>query len=111
MLAAFLILLSADALLLLALLIRQQHTNQLITHMAKTATELAAEIRASNAQVRKATDEILTKIRNLEDIIAAGGDLSAIETAVGELKVTSQVLDDVVPDAAPPEDPAATPAQ
>lgn len=100
-----LLILSADFLLLGWLLIRQQHINRLITTMAKTAAELAAEIRASNAQTRKATDEILTKIRNLEDLLANGADLSAIETAVGELKVSTQILDDVVPDA--PTEPTA----
>lgn len=79
-----------------------------INLMAKTAQELADEIRASTAQTRKATDEILGKIKNLEDIIAAGGDLSAIEAAVAELKTSTQTLDDVVPDVAPePEPPAA----
>lgn len=99
-------LLAADALLLIALLLRQQRTNQLITHMAKTAEELAAEIRASNAQVRKATNEVLTRIRNLEDLLNRGADLGAIESAVAELKASTQTLDDVVPDAPPAEPPA-----
>jgi uncharacterized protein YoxC len=102
-LAALIILLAADAFLLIALLLQQQHTTQLIHHMAKTAAELAAEIRASNEQVRKATNEVLTKIARLEDLIANGADLSAIETAVTELKGSTQVLDDVVPDAPTPE--------
>jgi uncharacterized protein YoxC len=97
-----LIILSADFLLLGALLIQQQRQNQLIKRMAKTAAELAQEIRDSNTQTRKATDEILNKIKSLEDVIAAGGDLSAIESAVAELKVSTQVLDDVVPDAPAP---------
>lgn len=107
MLLALIIILSADALLLLALLIQQQRSHSLIKDMAKTSAELAAEIRASNAQVRKATDEVLTKIRNLEDLIANGADLSAIESAVDELKGSTQILDDVVPDAPPVEPPVA----
>lgn len=71
--------------------------------MAKTAQELAALIVESTAQTRKAHAEILTKIRNLEDIIAAGGDLSAIETAVAELSIASKAIDDIVPDAPTPE--------
>jgi type II secretory ATPase GspE/PulE/Tfp pilus assembly ATPase PilB-like protein len=74
--------------------------------MAKTAAELAAEITAAGQQTRKGIDEVLAKIKSLEDIIAAGGDLSAIETAVADLKVTTQALDDIVPDATPPADPA-----
>jgi uncharacterized phage infection (PIP) family protein YhgE len=75
--------------------------NELKELMAKTAEEIAAEIRAAGQQTRKGIDEVLAKIKSLEDIINAGGDLSAIEAAVAELKVTTQALDDIVPDAAP----------
>jgi uncharacterized phage infection (PIP) family protein YhgE len=73
--------------------------NELKELMAKTAEEIAAEIRAAGQQTRKGIDEVLAKIKSLEDIISAGGDLSAIDTAVAELKVTTQALDDIVPDA------------
>lgn len=102
MLLAFIIALSANAVLLGALLIRQQTINEQIKLMAKTAEELAAEIRAANAQTRKATDEVLAKIKRLEDAVN-GGNLAVIEEAVNELKVSTQALDDVVPDAPAPE--------
>lgn len=80
---------------------RKRH-EELKEIMAKTAQELADEIKASTAQTRKGIDEVMTKIRNLEDIINAGGDLSSIENAVADLKTASQVLDDIVPDAPTP---------
>ena len=103
MFEALIILLAADGLLLIALLLQQQQTNRLIKLMAKTAEQLAQEIRDANAQTRKATDEVLTRIRNLEGLLANGADLSAIESAVTELKASTQILDDIVPDAPAPE--------
>ncbi len=68
--------------------------------MAKTAQELADEIKASAAQTRKAIDEVKARIKALEDAVA-GGDLAVIEAAVSDLKVATQAADDVIPDQAP----------
>jgi len=81
---------------------KQRH-QELKDLMAKTAQELADLIKESTAQTRKGINEVLTKIRNLEDIIANGGDLSAIESAVAELSTATKALDDIVPDAPPVE--------
>ncbi len=79
--------------------------------MAKTQAELAEEIRQSNTQTRKGIDEVLGKIKNLEDIIANGAEVSPeLEAAVADLKVSTQALDDIVPDA-PPVEPPAPPAE
>jgi uncharacterized protein YPO0396 len=85
---------------------RHEQIIKLLTDMAKTAEELAADINAANLQLRKATDEILKRIQALIDA-QTSGDLSAIETAVGSLKTAAQTLDDIVPDAPPVEPPPA----
>lgn len=79
----------------------QKRHQELKELMAKTSEEIAAEIRAVGQQTRKGIDEVLAKLKSLGDIIDAGGDLSAIESAVAELKITTQALDDIVPDATP----------
>lgn len=70
--------------------------------MAASQAELAAAIRESTTQTRKGIDEVLGKIKALEDVIAAGGTVSPeLEAAVAELKKATQSLDDIVPDAPP----------
>lgn len=64
--------------------------------------ELAAEIRAANAQIRKAVDEVLEKIAALEEAVRNNPPAQSIIDAVAELKAASQAADDVVPDAPPP---------
>lgn len=78
--------------------------NKLDTIMA-TQTELAAEIRASNLQIRKAIDEVTTKIAALEEAVRNNPPHPDIVAAVAELKTASQAADDVVPDAPAPEPP------
>jgi seryl-tRNA synthetase len=80
---------------------QKQIINKLESIMA-TQAELAEQIRQSTVQTRKGIDEVLGKIKALEDVIAAGGSVSPeLEAAVAELKTASQALDDIVPDAPP----------
>ncbi len=82
--------------------------------MAENQTQAAAEIRASNAAIRAATDktlkgigEVKGKIAALEELIAQGGPITQeLKDAVAELAgsttaagTAAQELDDVVPDA------------
>ena len=69
--------------------------------------ELAAEIRASNIQIRKAINEVTAKIAALEEAVRNNPPHPDIVAAVAELKTASQAADDVVPDAPAPEPPPA----
>lgn len=70
-----------------------------------TQAEIAAAIRESSAQIRKAIDEVLAKIAALEQAIKDNPPAQEVVDAVADLKVASQAADDVVPDAPPPPTP------
>ena len=79
--------------------------------LADRITTLTTSVGAIGDQLAKAKSEIDKEIQDLKDAVA-GGDLSAIETAVTDLetavgKVTpvSQALDDLNPDVTPPPTP------
>jgi chromosome segregation ATPase len=66
--------------------------------------ELAQALRDAAAQNRKAKDEIMGKISNLETAIAnVGNTTPEVDSALAELKSSGQSLDDIVPDAPPVE--------
>lgn len=63
-------------------------------------TQLAADLTALKDQAAKAKAEILAKITELEDLIAAGGGTSAeVDAAFASLKAEVQGIDDLNPDA------------
>lgn len=84
-------------------------TNNKVIYMK--INELAQVIQASVEQLNKAHDEILakqaelfTKIEDLEDALAAAGDIPEEATAaIDALRSSAQSLDDIVPDIVPPD--------
>lgn len=74
--------------------------NKLDTIMASQA-ELAAELSAKTAQIRKAIDEIVSKIAALEEAVRNSPATPELTAAVAALSVAVQSADDVVPDAPP----------
>jgi hypothetical protein len=70
-----------------------------------TQAEIAAAIRESSAQIRKAIDEVLAKIAALEQAIKDNPPAQEVIDAVAELRVASQAADDVVPDGPTPPTP------
>ena len=75
-----------------------------------TQAELAEVIRKSNAQTRKGIDEVVGKIAALEKLILDGAASEELTAAVAELRVSTQVLDDVVREA-PAEPPVEPPSE
>lgn len=71
-----------------------------------TQAELAADLRAVTAQIRKIGTETaatLQKVIDLEAVIAAGAPVSEeVLTALAELKTQAQATDDLIPDVPPP---------
>lgn len=66
-----------------------------------TQAEVAAELAAKTAQIRKAIDEITTKLAALEDAVKNAPVSQELSDAVAALGVAVQAADDVVPDAPP----------
>lgn len=85
-----------------------------VDQMAKTQSELAADVKAATEQLKKIgteTSATLQKVTDLQAIIDAGGGVGSTVSqelidAVDALKAQAQVVDDLVPDAAPPAPPA-----
>lgn len=110
MLLALIIILAADALLLIALLLRQQTIHHHITHMAKTQTELAAELAALSAKTdkiaaeqRQRFDDLTAVINRLTEQVNAGTVTPEVEASLNELATKLASLDDTIPDAPAPE--------
>ena len=62
--------------------------------------EEAAKLNALNAQLGKASDEILKALQDLKDALAAAGQTSPeVDAATEALTAKAQALDDIVPDA------------
>lgn len=71
-----------------------------IDQMAKTQAELAADLRALNAQVEKSKQEILDKTAQLETAIQNAGNVTPeVEEALANLKSSVQSVDDLNADA------------
>ena len=75
--------------------------NRKLDTVMATQTEIAAAIRESSAQTRKAIDEVLKKIAMLEEAVRDNPPSKDIIDAVADLKVASQAADDIVPDPPP----------
>lgn len=82
--------------------VRHREVIELLNKIMATQEELAADIRQSNAQIRKAVDEVLAKIAALEETVRNNPPAQSIVDAVADLKVASQAADDVIPDAPTP---------
>lgn len=67
-----------------------------------TQKELADEVIAKTTQIRKAINEITTKLEALEDAIKNAPVTQELRDAVTALGVAVQAADDIVPDQAPP---------
>lgn len=79
---------------------RKQRKQNERTHMK--LSELKANLDEATKQIRKGTDEVVLKIKALEDAInTADPEVpQEVQDALAELKTASQGLDDTVPDAA-----------
>lgn len=75
---------------------RSKNIERLIT---MTTEELAANINNAVTQLRKGTDEVLTKIKDLQTAVDANEVPQPVVDAVAALTTASQTLDDIVPDA------------
>jgi len=67
-----------------------------------TQAEAAAELAAKTAQIRKAIDEIVTKIAALEEAVKNSPVSQELADAIAALGVAVQAADDIVPDAPTP---------
>ena len=73
-----------------------------LTQIMATQTELAAELAAKTAQIRKAIDEITTRLAALEEAVRNAPVVPELTAAVAALSAAVQAADDIVPDALPP---------
>ena len=86
-----------------------RHEKQ-IEEIQMELAELAATINNVNEQLGKATEEIVTKIIELEDALLQSNEMSAeVEAAVASLKASAQALDDLNPDPVPEPTPEPQP--
>ena len=72
-----------------------------------TQLELAAEVAAKTAQIRKAIDEIQLKLSELLEEVRNAPARPELTDAVSALSAAVQAADDIVPDAPAPEPPPA----
>ena len=92
------------------LVTNQIKQGQQIEDIQMELAELAATINNVNAQLGKATEEIVTKILELEDALLQSNEMSAeVEAAVNSLKASAQALDDLNPDPVPEPTPEPQP--
>jgi len=93
---------------LVELLVKNQiKQDQQIEDIQMELAELAATINNVNAQLGKASNEIVTKIAALEEAILQSNQMTAdVEAAVASLKTSAQALDDLNPDPVPTEEPS-----
>lgn len=75
----------------------------LLGKIMASQAELAAQVTAATEKLTKIgveTSTLITKVSDLEAIIAAGGDVSPeLQAAVDALVAQAKVVDDLVPDA------------
>ena len=70
-----------------------------LTQIMATQAELAAELAAKTAQIRKAIDEITTRLAALEQAVRNAPATPELTAAVAALSTAVQAADDIVPDA------------
>ena len=85
----------------LAQLIRLATIHNQLTQIMATQAELAAELAAKTAQIRKAIDEITNRLATLEDAARNAPATPELSAAVAALSTAVQAADDIVPDAPP----------
>jgi len=73
-----------------------------LTQIMATQAELAAELAAKTAQIRKAIDEITTRLAALEEAVRNAPATPELSAAVAALGAAVQAADDIVPDAPTP---------
>jgi len=73
--------------------------NTQLTQIMSTQAELAAELAAKTAQIRKAIDEITARLAALEDAVRNAPATPELTAAVAALSTAVQTADDIVPDA------------
>ena len=83
----------------LAQLIQLQTIHTQLIQIMATQAELAAELAAKTAQVRKAIDEITTRLASLEEALRNAPATPELTAAVAALGAAVQAADDIVPDA------------
>lgn len=83
---------------------RVEEIEQQLKIIMPTQAELAAELAAKTAQIRKAIDEITTRLAALEDAVKNAPVSPDLAAAVAALSSAVQAADDIVPDA--PANPA-----
>ena len=76
--------------------------NRKLTTIMASQAEEAAKIAAFTAQVRKAIDEITTRLAALEEAVRNSPATEELTAAVAALGVAVQAADDIIPDAPPP---------
>ena len=87
---------------LLDLLFSERVVNRKLDKIMATQLELAAEVAAKTAQIRKAIDEIQLKLSELLEQVRNAPATPELTAAVSALSAAVQAADDIVPDAAPP---------
>lgn len=71
-----------------------------------TLAEHAADLAALKATLTKARDEIIARVDALEALLAAAGTTTPeIDAEMSALRAIGAALDDLNPDAPPPEEP------
>jgi ABC-type Fe3+-hydroxamate transport system substrate-binding protein len=75
--------------------------NHRLTQIMATQAELTAELTAKTAQIRKAIDEITTRLAALEEAVRNTPASPELTAAVAALGTAVQAADDIVPDAPP----------
>jgi len=81
---------------------RHRETIELLNKIMATQAELAAELNAKTAQVRKAIDEIQLKLAELLEAVRNAPATPELTAAVSGLSAAVQAADDIVPDAPAP---------
>lgn len=80
--------------------------NHQLTQIMATQAELTSELTAKTAQIRKAINEITTRLAALEEAVRNAPATPELTAAVAALGTAVQAADDIVPDEqAPPANP------
>jgi hypothetical protein len=74
----------------------------ILGRMMTTVNELAGKLNAINAQLHKASGEIIDRINTLQDSLSNVDLPEEATDAMNELAALAQALDDLNPDAPPP---------
>jgi len=79
--------------------------NRKLDQIMETQADLAAELNARTAQIRKAIDEIQLKLSELLEQVRNAPAAPELTAAVSALSAAVQAADDIVPDAPSPPAP------